>query len=424
MAGMQRSGLSGRDVDRSTYVAALFLSAFTAQASVLALSPLLPKIAETLGASVGGVGQLRTISGGVACLTALALGRWSTVRLRSLVAGGVALLALGSLACALAPTLTVLGLAQVPVGVGLAAVLVGALAAAGEWPSAERRTRVLAWTLVGQPVAWVVGMPIVGTIAGTAGWRPALMVLPVSASVPTLLALRRAPGGRAPARSRERRWLLRPPVARWALGEVLAFSAWSGTLVYAGTLFADSYGAGPAQVGLVLGAGAAAYLPGNFAARPWVERSARIATGVLALLAGVVVLALFAERPSLGVSAALFAGMAAIGGARTLAGSARGLELGGSRPVVSTGLRAAAQQLGYLVGAGLGGAVLDARGPSALGVVLSVMFGAAGAISLLRARNGGRSSGRATPPSPRVASVVGEPSGGSSAAEGAMGVSA
>ncbi len=366
MAGMQRSGLSGRDVDRSTYVAALFLSAFTAQASVLALSPLLPKIAETLGASVGGVGQLRTISGGVACLTALALGRWPTVRLRSLVAGGVALLALGSLACALAPTLTVLGLAQVPVGVELAAVLVGALTAAGEWPSAERRTRVLAWTLVGQPVAWVVGMPIVGTIAGTAGWRPALMVLPVSASVPALLAMRRAPGGRAPARSRERRWLLRPPVARWALGEVLAFSAWSGTLVYAGTLFADSYGAGPAQVGLVLGAGAAAYLPGNFAARPWVERSARIATGVLA------------PRRC------------------RRAGAVR-------RAAVAGDLRRAVR------GDGRHRWGEDARrerpGPRARWVPA-------------------RSSGRVTPPSPRVASGEWEPSGGSSAADGAVGVSA
>lgn len=397
---MRRSGLGGRGADRSTHVAALFLSAFTAQASVLALSPLLPKIAEALGGSVGDVGQLRTISGGVACFTALALGRWPTVRLRNLIAGGVALLALGSLAGALAPTLTALRLAQVPIGVGLAAVLVGAVAAAGEWPSVERRTRVLAWTLVGQPVAWVVGMPVVGTIAAAAGWRPALVALPVSASVPALMALRRAPAGRGAARSGDRRWLLHPPVARWALGEVLAFSAWSATLVYAGALFAASYGAGPAQVGLVLGVGAAAYLPGNFAARPWVERSARTAAGALALLAGVVVLALFAARPSLGISAALFAAMAAIGGARTLAGSARGLELGGSRPVVSTGVRAAALQLGYLVGAGLGGAVLDARGPSALGVALSAMFGAAGAISLLRARNEGPSSDRAARPSP------------------------
>ncbi|HXF56850.1 MAG TPA: MFS transporter, partial [Actinomycetota bacterium] len=167
---------------------------------------------------------------------------------------GVGLLSFGSLAGALAPTLTALGLAQVPVGVGLAAVLVGAVAAAGEWPSPDHRTRVLAWTLVGQPVAWVVGMPVVGAIAATAGWRPALVALPVSASVPALVALRRAPAGRAAARSRDRRWLLQPPVARWALGEVLAFSAWSATLVYAGTLFAVSYGAGPAQVGLVLGA--------------------------------------------------------------------------------------------------------------------------------------------------------------------------
>jgi predicted MFS family arabinose efflux permease len=365
---------------------------------VLVLSPVLPKIAEALGASVGAIGQLRTVSGGVACITALALGRRPAVQLRNLIGAGVALLALGSLSSAVAPTLTALGLAQVPIGVGLAAVLVGAVAAAGEWPSAERRTGVVAWTLVGQAAAWVVGMPVVGIVAATAGWRAALMALPVSASVLALVALRGAPTGWAPNRARDRRWLLRPAVARWALGEVLAFSAWSGTLVYAGAMFATSYGAGPAAVGLVLGAGAAAYLPGNLAARRWVDRSAATAAGVLALLASVGVLVLFAARPSLGISAALFAAMAGVGGARTLAGSVRGLELGGSQPVVSTGVRAAAQQLGYLVGAGLGGAVLDAAGPAGLGVALSLLFGSAGAVSLLRARNG-RSGDRPAGPS-------------------------
>jgi predicted MFS family arabinose efflux permease len=392
---------------RGTSTTALFLSTFAAQASVLVLSPLVPKIAEAFGASVGDVGQLRAISGGVACVTALALGRHGRdVELRSLISAGVALLAVGAVVGAVAPTLTILALAQIPIGGGIAAVLVGAVAATAGWSSPTQRTGVLAWTLVGQAAAWVVGMPIVGAIASTAGWRPALVTLPLSSSLVAFAALRRAPAGRAPASSEGRGWLRRPSVARWALGEVLAFSAWSGTLVYAGALLTATYDIGPATVGLLLGAGAVAYIPGNFVARRWVERSAATAAGATAMTAGIVVLALFAVTPSLPASAALFAAMAALGGARTLAGSARGLELARSLPVASTGARAAAQQLGYLIGAGAGGVVLDVSGPVAVGVMFSALFAAAGAMALLGARGHRVAPWEASDPSPALAETT------------------
>jgi DHA1 family inner membrane transport protein len=300
-----------------------------------------------------------------------------------MIAAGVALLGVGALAGAAAASLPALALAQVPIGLGLAAVLVGAVAATVEWSPRERRTRVLSWTLVGQAVAWVAGMPVVGALAATAGWRPALSALPVASSAAALLALRSAPRGRAPVTPTGSSWVRRPAFVRWALGELLAFSAWTGTLVYAGALFATSYGLGPAPVGLALGAGAAAYLPGSFGARRWVDRSAANANGVLALAGAAVVLALFAVRPSWPVSAALFAVAAGVGGARTLAGSARGLELAVADPVSSTGVRAAAQQLGYLVGAALGSLGLEAGGLPALGLVLAALFTAAAATTLV-----------------------------------------
>jgi predicted MFS family arabinose efflux permease len=83
------------------------------------------------------------------------------------------------------------------------------------------------------------------------------------------------------------------------------------------------------------------------------------------------------------VSAALFAVAAGVGGARTLAGSARGLELAAADPVSSTGVRAAAQQLGYLVGAALGSLGLEAGGLPALGLVLAALFTAAAATTLV-----------------------------------------
>jgi predicted MFS family arabinose efflux permease len=357
---------------------ALFLTALAGQASVLVISPLLPRIAEALHASIGSAGQLRTVSGGVAAATALLLGRRARgLELRTLLATGLGLLVLGALAGAAAPTLPVMMLAQVPIGLGTASVLVGTVAASAAWTPPEQRTRVLGWTLVGQAVSWVVGMPVVGLVAATAGWRAALCALPVAACLLALGALRAAPAGRSAAAADGLGWLRRPGVARWAAGELLAYSAWSATLVFAGALFATTYGAGPLAVGIVLGAGAAAYLPGNFAARRWVERSPRASALALAAAATLVAPAVYGARSSLPLSIALFALMSAIGGGRTLAGSARGLELAGSHPVSSSGIRAAALQLGYLVGAGLGGTAVSLGGLTALGVLLGAVFAGA-----------------------------------------------
>ena len=60
-----------------------------------------------------------------------------------------------------------------------------------------------------------------------------------------------------------------PKLAGWTAGELLSYAAWGGTLVYAGALLVESYGAAPGTVGRLLGAAALTAFPGNFLARPW-----------------------------------------------------------------------------------------------------------------------------------------------------------
>src|SRR6266545_3340884 len=66
-----------------------------------------------------------------------------------------------------------------------------------------------------------------------------------------------------------------------ALGS-LANAAWAGTLVYAGALFAESYGTSTGRTGCLLAVSAIAYVAGNLACRRLVRREAR---GILILLA-------------------------------------------------------------------------------------------------------------------------------------------
>jgi MFS transporter, DHA1 family, inner membrane transport protein len=352
----------------------LFLSMFATQAALLVLTPILPLVARDLAVSTAAAAQLRSVSGVVAGAVAVWVALRSRPRpLRDLLAAGLALLAVSCLVSAAAPSFAVLALAQVGVGAALGIVLSGALAAAAEWEP-SRQARTLSWALVGQPVAWIVGMPIVGRVA-EASWRWAWVVVPSLAALTALAALLSRPRDPLPAAAADEPGLWsHPGVAGWALGELLAYGAWAGALVFVGALFVDSYGTSTSGVGLLLALGAVAYVPGNFLARRFVVDRGR---AVLVLGAGSSALGVAAfgiVRPGAAVSALLFAALAFVAGARTIAGSSVGLALAPACRLQSMGFRTAAVQFGYLLGATTGGVALATGGYAALGTCLGLLY--------------------------------------------------
>jgi predicted MFS family arabinose efflux permease len=172
------------------------------------------------------------------------------------------------------------------------------------------------------------------------------------------------------------------PTARWVLGELLASSAWIGTLVFSGALFVESYGTSTVVTGLVLAAAAAAYAAGNVAFRRIVECRARLVLVRLSLVLAVVVTLFGAVRPSVAVSAALFAAAGFVAGGRTLIGSAVGLEAAQDRRRAVMGARTAAQQLGYFLGSAAAGGALAAGGYPVFGGMIALLF-VASAIAFL-----------------------------------------
>lgn len=354
----------------------LFGCLFAAQSALIVLSPILADVAADLRVSTATAGQLRAVTGVVSAVSAFgvaAIGRH--LGLRDLLTAGLAMLVLGSAASALAQTFPVLVAAQVGIGVGLALVVTGGVAAAAVWAPSGTRGRVLALALLGQPAAWIVGMPLVGVI-GELSWRPAWAV-PATAAALTLAWLSRMDRDRPhPGAGGTAELLRMPGMARWVLGELLAFAGWAGMLIYAGAVFAEVHRITVGVVGLVLAGGAVAYLGGNLLARRWVDHSARL---ILVLLspamaaAGFLVFAL----PSAAAAAGLFTLAGFLGGARTIASSSLGLDLGAVDPLRAMGLRTSAVQFGYLAGAGLGGLGLAWNGWRGLGAVLGVLLAAA-----------------------------------------------
>jgi len=363
-----------RDGPRAVGIALLAALA-ASQAALVVLNPLLPDVAQDLGVSVATAGQLRTVSGLAAGIAALTAGLWATrLGLRELLFVGVGTLAVGSLVSAISPDFPVLIAAQVLAGFGIGISYSAAVAATAEWATPVDRSRVLAIALLGPPLAWIVGMPLVGAV-GEVSWRLAWLVIPVCmALVATILLLRRPATPPAPARAGLRAVFTYPGVVRWSAGELLAFSGWAGALVYVGALLVDTYGLSIAATGLALGFGALVYVPGNLLFRRWVDAYSRRLLVALAISAAAAVSVLYALRPSVWFTIAAFAALSFIAGGRTLAGSARGLGLAPEVRLGVTGVRTAALQSGYFVGAALGGIALASGGYSLVGAAFAVLF--------------------------------------------------
>jgi predicted MFS family arabinose efflux permease len=299
-------------------------------------------------------------------------------RLSSLLFLGVSLLGLGSLSSALSPNLPVMMAAHAVIGLGLAMVVSGGLAASEAWAAAGENARVLSWALIGQPVAWIVGQPVVGAVAGR-GWRWAWIAVPLASSVVALAAValrNRSAADEGRGCDPVGLWKL-PGIAGWAFGELAAFAAWGGTLVYAGAFFVQAYGAGVALTGLILGAGAAAYLPGNFLGRRALRSGA--ALPLLGFSAGSAAVVAVMGIVDIGIvfSALTFAVLAFLAAGRTIAGAAQGLHLAEGRRLAAMSVRTAMSQFGYLTGASIGGAVLARWGFAGMGWGFAGLFLAA-----------------------------------------------
>lgn len=371
---MQRSG-------RPQPALILFLALFTSQAGFLVLTPVLPDVARDLRVSTATAAALRIASGaagGAVALALAAIGR--RFGLRDLIAAGLVVVGLGSAAGAGARSIGVLALSQVAVGAGIAIVLSAGVAAAARWSAPGERARVLSWALLGQPASWIAGMPLIGLLAESS-WRLAMCV-PAAAAAVALAALCTRPADAPEAATSGIRAMVAGgrALAGWAVGELLAYAAWSGTLTFAGALMIESYGSSPGLIGALLAGAAIGYFPGNLLARRRSDESPRRLAASLGGCLALTLLVFGLVRPGLGFSVALFALGVMLAGARTLAGSAAGLDAAPREEVAVMSIRAAANQFGVVLGAALGGAALAAGGYPLLGSALSLLF-AASAVS-------------------------------------------
>jgi predicted MFS family arabinose efflux permease len=206
-------------------------------------------------------------------------------------------------------------------------------------------------------------MPVTGLVAEI-DWRLAFVALPFPAALVALLAVAGRPRDQplAGVRSSLAGLLARRDARRWALSELLANSAWAGTLVFSGALFTEVHGWSPAATGVVLALIAAVYLAGN----QWAGRAdgsrARRAMLETSVAAGVAIALTWALTPSAWVTIALFGVAAFAAAARTVSGTVFGFSVAGELGREVGTIRATTSQLGYLIGSLAGGLALAVGG--------------------------------------------------------------
>ena len=109
------------------------------QALLVALSPTIVAIGRDLGASVGAVGQARSVAAAVAILASLAIfGRIDALGVRRLLGVGSALAIVACAAVGLAPTLALFLAAHLLVGLAFACLLSAGFSGVAAFPP-ERR---------------------------------------------------------------------------------------------------------------------------------------------------------------------------------------------------------------------------------------------------------------------------------------------
>jgi predicted MFS family arabinose efflux permease len=346
------------------------------QSSIVVLTPIVVAVSRDLDVSVSAVGQARTVLAAVACVAAFRAGALiDRLGVRPLIIWGAVLALAGAVATAAAPSIVAFYAGNAIVGLGVAGMLSAGFAGVGAWFDERDAAWAMGYVVGSQSISWIVGNPVIGLLADAGSWRlayvvPAVFALGalaagITAPRPRPVHLDPSGGGGIGGVARD------PSARRWAVAELVAYSAWTAELTYAGAFYIESYGVSASSVGILLAVGSFAFLASTLLTHRiarHVERRTLIATAALTM--GVLLAIVLNYTPSVGFTLGVFCLMAICAGLRSTGSSALGLSQLPAHPGSMMAARTVSAQLGYMIGAVVGGVVLAVAGFGTLGWVL------------------------------------------------------
>lgn len=189
---------------------------------------------------------------------------------RSLLLAGLATVALGAAGCALAPNYTVLVLARIVTGLGMAAVTPVGSSLGSTMVPPERQGQALAIVFTGMTVASVVGVPLSAWVAHALGWRAMfglISLLSVISGVLLALLLHDRSAGQKVQLHDLLTVLRRRDLASALAVMVLGLGGLFSSYTMITPILHDKFGAGPQMVSIALLIYGLAGIAGNQVAR-------------------------------------------------------------------------------------------------------------------------------------------------------------
>jgi DHA1 family inner membrane transport protein len=370
----------------------LALSLFVVGTNAFVIAGLLPRVAAGVGATTTGVSWSITSYSLVVAVAAPAVSLLlARVPRAVLMASGLAVFAVGTAASALAPDLGLFIAGRTFSGLGGAALVPTATAAAAALARPEKRGQALAIVGAGFTLATAVGSPLGTALGGVAGWRFALWCLVGLAALLVVaipIVVRGVPA--PPAVSLRRR------VAPLADGRILAplgttllmIAGFNIVYIFSAAVTHASTGGSGALLAVLLLAYGAAGVAGNAVAGPLTDRfgSRPVAAIALAAQAATLLLLAFAEA-SFVACLVVFAlwGVAAF--ACSIPVQHRLVHVDPQSAAVALSWYSTAMYVGIAIAPPIGAFALSTAGPAAVPVAGALVTAAALAVFLLGYRS-------------------------------------
>ena len=368
---------------RRFMVPSLALAVFATGPCESILSLLLIDIAETFKAEIGVMAQIRTTAGLLSLVAALILGVLSMrINHRTLLLTGLGFFVASGIGCSLAQNYTTILATYSLSGIGLAMVGPMALALVGEHVPLDRRADAVGVITAGGASAFLVGGPVINYVTRFGGWRSAflLYMLPV-ALIGLALTWLVIPSN--PSTSKEgdtgsyldgiRQVVTNRSALACLLAILLSKATWQGVLSYGISFYREWFKIPKGWASLILSGLALGFIFSALLAGRLVKRFGRKRTTYISFLGVGLLSIVYMNAPAYWLSLAIFMVMGVISGARRSASISLALEQVPAYRGSMMALNTASNNLGSILGVGIGGAVLLRSGYPLIGVVLGIL---------------------------------------------------
>ena len=280
-----------RDQQPSLYprLAILAVGLFVVGTNAFVIAGLLPAIGASLSVHASDVSYSITFYAIVVAIAAPAISILLPRMSRTtLMAIGLALLSLGTVLAAAAPTLQLFTAGRIVAAFGGAALVPAATAAAAALAPVERRGRAIAFVAVGFTASTAFGAPIGTAIAAVGGWRVPLFGLAALAAlvaVAVALAVRSIPIGAAISVRRRFATLANPRILLALASTLLVIAGFNVVYIFSSAVTTGATGGSPTLLAVLLLIFGVAGIGGNVVVGPLTDRfgSRVVATIFIAL---------------------------------------------------------------------------------------------------------------------------------------------